>query len=241
MNTDNSTNQKQRPDPAVSAALNFIRTDGKPAYSKPRSPVYVAGPMTGQTDLNYPAFDTAAKHLRGYGFVVENPAENERPNPTPTWAEWMRLGLTQMLRCNSVLLLPGWHASKGAVIEARIALDLGLLVIDGETGAALPADHAVTLQQQPATTQDEADTAVQLQAITADHEQLRAAWRDIITALHQCDPQLFADPTRPAIEAAVSSVWRTHANLHQATSAAKCGQTAVAHYRAQLETKAVAA
>ena len=175
MNTDNSTNQQQRPDPAVSAALNFIRPDGKLAYSKTRSPVYVAGPMTGRPDLNYPAFDTAAKHLRGYGFAVENPAENEQPNPTPTWEDWMRLGLTQMLRCNSVLLLPGWHTSKGAVIEARIALDLGLLVIDGETGAALPADHAVTLQQQPATTQAEADTAAQLQAITADHEQLRAA------------------------------------------------------------------
>ena len=169
MNTDNSTNQQQRPDPAVSAALNFIRPDGKLAYSKTRSPVYVAGPMTGLTDLNYPAFDTAAKHLRGYGFVVENPAENERPNPTPTWAEWMRLGLTQMLRCNSVLLLPGWHASKGAVIEARIALDLGLLVIDGETGAALP-----TAQPSP----QRAIEVTKLELTPADAEQLEKAITD---------------------------------------------------------------
>lgn len=107
-------------------------------------PVYIAGPMTGLPELNYPAFNAAAEVLRGEGHRVENPAENERPNNNPTWADWMRLGLAQMLLCDAVLLLPGWQQSPGARIEARTAIDLGLAVIDGELGLTMRSmDHTV--------------------------------------------------------------------------------------------------
>ena len=37
--------------------------------------IYVAGPMTGHPELNFPAFHAAATELRALGHHVENPAE----------------------------------------------------------------------------------------------------------------------------------------------------------------------
>lgn len=99
--------------------------------------VYLAGPMSGLPDFNYPAFNQAAEQLRGLGFHVENPAECE---PCDSWGEYMRMGLTKMLTCDCVALLPGSRASKGATIERRLAASLdipvcrvGALLIDPET------------------------------------------------------------------------------------------------------------
>ena len=179
--------------------------------------VYIAGPMSGLPDLNYPVFRRAAMVLRSHGYFVENPAENEQPAPVPTWADWMRLGLTQMLTCSHVLLLPGWQQSRGAIIEARTALDLGMIVFDGGTGAPVESVHNIAPHPQP---QAANDTDAKLLKIAADaNEALRQAWGAVIAALHQCDEQLFADPTQTAVEAAVSSVWRTNAERKRAEAA----------------------
>ena len=37
--------------------------------------IYIAGPMTGKKDHNFPAFEAAAKRLRDKGHFVINPAE----------------------------------------------------------------------------------------------------------------------------------------------------------------------
>lgn len=95
--------------------------------------LYIAGPMTGLLDNNYPAFHAAAERLRAAGYAVENPAENTPPDPNHfnggTWVQWMRLALRQMLTCDGVALLSGWHQSQGAKIEARTARDVGLPVM----------------------------------------------------------------------------------------------------------------
>lgn len=168
--------------------------------------VYIAGPMSGLPDLNYPAFRSAALVLRSHGYFVENPAENEAPEPAPTWADWMRLGLTQMLTCSHVLLLPGWQKSKGAIIEARTALDLGLIVIDGETGGTPTEWHR----------KGEWATSA-LRDLEHENEELRGAWRAIINALNETDPDLFTSPGTTAVEAAVSSVWRNAERRDKAT------------------------
>ena len=90
--------------------------------------VYIAGPMTGLPECNYPAFHCAARILRNVGFAVENPAERPAPEP-PTWLNWMRQAIPQMLTCDAVVLLPGWTTSRGANAELSLAHHLGMPVV----------------------------------------------------------------------------------------------------------------
>jgi len=87
--------------------------------------LYIAGPMSGLPDSNYPAFTLAATLLRGAGFTVLNPAENPTP-ADPTWENWMRLAIGQLVQADGVALLGGWTGSRGALIEEKLARTLGM-------------------------------------------------------------------------------------------------------------------
>jgi hypothetical protein len=89
--------------------------------------IYLAGPMTGIVDFNYPAFHAEAARLRQLGYHVENPAENPAP-ACGSWAGYMRLALAQLLACDTAAFLPGWGSSRGAGIEHALAVDLGLRI-----------------------------------------------------------------------------------------------------------------
>jgi nucleoside 2-deoxyribosyltransferase len=91
--------------------------------------VYVAGPMTGYVDLNYPAFVAAAVELRSRGFEVLNPVDAEQHNDTgkpQTWQWYMRHALRMVTQADGVALLSGWQASKGATLEVQVATALKL-------------------------------------------------------------------------------------------------------------------
>lgn len=90
--------------------------------------IYIAGPMTGLPDFNYPAFHAEAQRLRALGFHVENPAENAPP-PCGTWHGYMRIAIPQLLSCEAICLLPGWPQSRGARIEHGLAIELGMSVL----------------------------------------------------------------------------------------------------------------
>jgi len=90
-------------------------------------PIYIAGPMTGLPDLNYPAFDAVAEVLRAMNFRVENPTANALYAPAGATHQWyIKAGLLQLLRCRSIVLLDGWEESKGADIEHGVGEALGL-------------------------------------------------------------------------------------------------------------------
>ncbi len=91
--------------------------------------IYLAGPMTGLPDENYPAFNAEAARLRALGFEVENPAENPRQQ---NWSEYMRVSIRQMLTCDGVAILPGWTESRGALLERYVANQLGIPIIPTE-------------------------------------------------------------------------------------------------------------
>lgn len=88
--------------------------------------VYLAGPMTGFPEYNYPAFFQAAEMLRERGLLVQNPAEHAQRNPQFSWEGYMRQSLKLMLDCDELYLLPGWGKSNGANIEHNLALDLNM-------------------------------------------------------------------------------------------------------------------
>lgn len=87
--------------------------------------IYVAGPMTGLPDFNYPAFNAEAERLRAIGYRVENPANNPKQ---ATWQEYMREAVAQLAKCDMVVVLPGWENSRGALIENGLAVSLGIPV-----------------------------------------------------------------------------------------------------------------
>lgn len=89
--------------------------------------IYVAGPMTGVDEFNYPAFRAAASFLRAIGHDVEDPSTNSNPTPDD-YHGWLRAGLAQLITCDAVALLPGWEASGGARLEVNVAATLGMRV-----------------------------------------------------------------------------------------------------------------
>lgn len=115
------------------------------------SKVYVAGPMRGIPEFNFPAFHAAADALKAIGCTVFNPAakDNERHGTdiskgNATGDEAIAsaqhgfnlreaLGLDLAWICaeaDAVALLPGWQKSKGATAEKATAEALGLLVVE---------------------------------------------------------------------------------------------------------------
>lgn len=88
---------------------------------------YIAGPMTGLPELNFPAFHQAAEWLRGMGHEVVNPAEIN-PDVSMEWHECMRADIAQLVTCQCIYLLPGWEDSRGAKLEHHIAERLGMRI-----------------------------------------------------------------------------------------------------------------
>lgn len=87
--------------------------------------VYIAGPMTGLPEYNYPAFYRAAELLTTLGFIVHNPAEGPALR---TYGEYLRRAIGKLIRCDAIYLLNGWQASRGATLELQIAHTLGMRV-----------------------------------------------------------------------------------------------------------------
>ena len=92
--------------------------------------IYVAGPMTGLPEWNYPAFNAAAAELRAEGHEVVNPAEmgekygtaNEINADPQKLADLIIEELDALAMCDAIYLLPGWEKSPGTRRELGVAL-----------------------------------------------------------------------------------------------------------------------
>lgn len=83
--------------------------------------IYVAGPMTGYPDCNYPAFHEAAQALRDVGFTVVNPADGLAEGEGLHYVDFLREDLRAMLDCDAVATLENWWGSVGARNEIQVA------------------------------------------------------------------------------------------------------------------------
>jgi Domain of unknown function (DUF4406) len=109
--------------------------------------VYLAGPMRGIPNFNFPTFHKAAKQLRKQGYEVFSPAERDierhgkdisKRNPTGdeklatskhgfSIRDALADDMSWICQCaDAVALLPGWKKSKGAKAERALAEALGL-------------------------------------------------------------------------------------------------------------------
>ncbi len=123
--TCNECREKERRHKELIAAL---RTKSEQGLRKEKQmKVYVAGPMTGYQDLNYPAFALASDRLRQRGFHAVSPAELNAI--TEDYRVAMRKDISALIDCEAILRLNGWEKSIGATLENRIAEVLGIPVL----------------------------------------------------------------------------------------------------------------
>ena len=88
---------------------------------RPIRMLYVAGPMTGYPECNYPAFMGASWQLRNAGFRVWNPAERVDSHVARHYVDLLRDDLKGLLECDGLAVLPGWEFSIGARNEVMVA------------------------------------------------------------------------------------------------------------------------
>lgn len=122
--------------------------------------VYIAGPMTGIEDFNFPAFFAAADAWRAVGWDVVNPAEAFDGDQTLPYRDYVAYDISLLKTCDAIAMLPGWDGpnSRGAVWEREIAARLlGLAVYD----AAAPVEaERVAPKRGPETILEEAQRLV---------------------------------------------------------------------------------
>lgn len=109
--------------------------------------LYLAGPMTGYPNFNFPAFERAVLALRQQNYVVWSPhesdAERKWAEETPTYnpaigdpgrtsqenlSYFLAYDLPHVCAADGVAVLPGWQTSRGARIETYVAFQLGIPV-----------------------------------------------------------------------------------------------------------------
>ncbi|MCP4645812.1 MAG: DUF4406 domain-containing protein [bacterium] len=99
----------------------------------PSDSVYLAGPMRGIPEYNFPAFKAATESLRADNWKVWSPAENdvELDNFDPVkdeprdMAHYMARDLPAVCAADAVVVLPGWESSEGCAIEVYVARAVG--------------------------------------------------------------------------------------------------------------------
>lgn len=89
--------------------------------------IYVSGPMTGYDELNYPAFEMAARQLRALGYTVVSPHELN-PQEGLSYQDCLRADILGLMLCDAIALLPGHEKSKGATLERTIGEALGMKI-----------------------------------------------------------------------------------------------------------------
>ena len=107
---------------------------------------YIAGPMSGYPEYNFPAFDAAQARLEALGFKVISPAQIDRDegfDPTKDevtpelMADIVRRDIEAIIKSDIIILLDGWEDSKGAVAEANVGRWLNKPIKEFQDYAAL--------------------------------------------------------------------------------------------------------
>lgn len=117
--------------------------------------IYLAGPMSGIPQFNFPAFFAAAEQLRAAGFEVVSPAEIDNAEDKgaalastdgdmrtienkKTWGDFLArdVKLLADTGIQGIVFLPNWQSSKGAKLEAFVGLLQGFKFWEYEAGFA---------------------------------------------------------------------------------------------------------
>jgi Domain of unknown function (DUF4406) len=107
---------------------------------------YLAGPMTGIPQFNFPAFEQSARELRALGFTIISPHEQDSAAVQvaalaskdgaldagkiagETWGQILAKDVILVAdKVDGIIFMPGWWNSRGAKLEAVVGLLTGKL------------------------------------------------------------------------------------------------------------------
>lgn len=102
------------------------------------SKIYIAGPMSGIPEFNFPLFNSRAYRLRREGWTVFNPAEKESENLSEeslvdgdpvlaaeggfNFRDVYTWDVSKVIEADAIYMLPGWENSPGARGEHAVAV-----------------------------------------------------------------------------------------------------------------------
>lgn len=108
--------------------------------------LYIAGPMSGIPQYNFPAFFAVGDKLRELGYEVVNPAEIDTKEDkgaalaspdglghtgTKTWGDFLMRDVKLVADVvDGIFVLPNWFKSRGARLETFVALQVQKPVYD---------------------------------------------------------------------------------------------------------------
>lgn len=113
------------------------------------SMIYIAGPMRGRPEFNFPAFESATTDLRRKFYQAYSPHEYDLANgfdPTKgTLESWdakaaFKWDLSMVIDSDAVIMLDGWNNSGGTLLEAHAAIAVGVPCYAYSTGVLIPVD-----------------------------------------------------------------------------------------------------
>ncbi len=101
--------------------------------------IYIAGPMSGIPEFNFPAFNEAAARLEAVGYTVFNPAQKDEEEglDEEAFATGDHLlvqergfdfraaylwDVSKVIEADAIYMLRGWESSPGAVGEHAVAV-----------------------------------------------------------------------------------------------------------------------
>lgn len=117
---------------AIELDKEFTHTLAANLSEKPRS-IYLAGPMKGYPESNYPLFHRVAATLRAAGHRVYCPAEYPHDGPHDSFplreafADYARF---ICLQADTLVLLTGWQNSLGVSAELALAKNCKIEIVE---------------------------------------------------------------------------------------------------------------
>lgn len=108
--------------------------------------VFIAGPMRGLPQYNFPAFYAAEETIAAAGHEVMNPARLDDEDGFDRDYEYAHDEMAEMIRsfasrnaaklaqCDAIALLPDWDVSEGAKLDLAFAQYLGIEVLWARSG-----------------------------------------------------------------------------------------------------------